>query len=71
LLIEQTQHLIYKALSNLLLLPWPNTPESEQKWEAREEHHRAFVKALLRDFDSLVSNFAAIQSQEGIRAQGN
>jgi len=63
---EQAQRLIYKALSNLLLLPWPNTPEAEQKWEARSQSHAAFVKSLLGEFFTLQDNFSKLQTDPGL-----
>lgn len=49
----ESQKLVYRSLSNLLLLPWPNTPDSEQCWEARQQNHSAFINALLKDFLSM------------------
>ncbi|XP_076821839.1 exportin-6-like [Clavelina lepadiformis] len=63
----RTQHLIFKALSNLLLFPWPNTPESEQKWEAREKGHSEFIKSLLVDFLSLTDNVARLQTDKDMK----
>nr|CAB3267797.1 exportin-6 [Phallusia mammillata] len=68
-LAMQIQCLIYKALSNLLLLPWPNTPECEQKWEVREQHHTAFIKSLFADFYALSNNAADLQHNSAVIEQ--
>nr|XP_039249816.1 exportin-6-like [Styela clava] len=49
----ESQKLVYRSLSNLLLLPWPNTPDLEQCWDARQQNHSAFINALLKEFLSL------------------
>uniref|UniRef100_H2Y847 Importin N-terminal domain-containing protein n=1 Tax=Ciona savignyi TaxID=51511 RepID=H2Y847_CIOSA len=55
----KTQSLIYRSLSNLLLLPWPNTPESEQNWFERGESHKTFIKSLLTEYLSLNNSLSA------------
>lgn len=60
-LAMDSQKLVYRALSNLLLLPWPNTPDSEQCWVARQQNHSSFVNALLGDYLSLTGKIHAVQ----------
>lgn len=64
-LAMDSQKLVYRALSNLLLVPWPNTPDSEQCWEARRQNHSSFVNALLGDFLSLSGKIPAVQQNLG------
>ncbi|XP_033630549.1 exportin-6-like [Asterias rubens] len=50
---EEVQLLVCRALSHILILPWPNIPESEQQWALRSEHHAEFVQRLTKEFKSL------------------
>jgi len=52
----QAQVLVCRALSNVLLLPWPNLPESEQQWAVRSTNHTSLISALTRDYRQLKSN---------------
>lgn len=52
----QAQILVCRALSNILLLPWPNLPESEQQWAIRSTNHASLVSALTRNYRSLKSS---------------
>uniref|UniRef100_A0A8C4ZMM5 Exportin 6 n=1 Tax=Gadus morhua TaxID=8049 RepID=A0A8C4ZMM5_GADMO len=45
--------LVCRALSNMLLLPWPSLPESEQQWQTRSSSHASLVAALTRDYRTL------------------
>ncbi|KAE8579138.1 hypothetical protein XENTR_v10023922 [Xenopus tropicalis] len=47
---EEAQVLLCRALSNVLLLPWPNVPEGEQQWGERSSHHANLLNALTRDY---------------------
>ncbi|XP_014672669.1 PREDICTED: exportin-6-like isoform X2 [Priapulus caudatus] len=49
----QVQLLVYRSLSNVLLLPWPNVPDGEQKWHMRAEHHQNFIKTLMSQYRQL------------------
>ena len=51
--VIQVQLLVCRALSHILILPWPNIPESEQQWALRSEHHAEFVQRLTKEFKSL------------------
>ena len=51
--IKQNQAVIYKTISNLLVLPWPNTPESEQKYDERSLAHFNFISSVLVDYHQL------------------
>ncbi|KAM4631697.1 exportin-6 isoform 1-T1 [Discoglossus pictus] len=50
---EEAQVLLCRALSNVLLLPWPNVPEGEQQWGERSSHHTNLLSALTRDYRQL------------------
>lgn len=34
----------------MLLLPWPNLPESEQQWQTRSSNHASLLAALTREY---------------------
>uniref|UniRef100_A0A8C3LTZ5 Exportin 6 n=1 Tax=Chrysolophus pictus TaxID=9089 RepID=A0A8C3LTZ5_CHRPC len=53
---DKAQVLVCRALSNVLLLPWPNLPESEQQWAVRSTNHTSLISALTRDYRQLKSN---------------
>uniref|UniRef100_A0A8C9YC60 Exportin 6 n=1 Tax=Sander lucioperca TaxID=283035 RepID=A0A8C9YC60_SANLU len=43
---QEAHMLVCRALSNMLLLPWPNLPESEQQWQTRSSNHASLLAAL-------------------------
>uniref|UniRef100_A0A667Y4X8 Exportin 6 n=1 Tax=Myripristis murdjan TaxID=586833 RepID=A0A667Y4X8_9TELE len=47
---QEAHMLVCRALSNMLLLPWPNLPESEQQWQTRSSNHASLLAALTRDY---------------------
>lgn len=49
----ETQLLLYRALSNILILPLFNVSESEQQWSVRSEHHVNFVKRLTASYQQI------------------
>ena len=49
-LLTQAHMLVCRALSNMLLLPWPNLPESEQQWQTRSSNHASLMAALTREY---------------------
>lgn len=49
----QAQVLVCRALSNVLLLPWPNLPENEQQWPVRSINHASLISALSQDYRNL------------------
>uniref|UniRef100_A0A8B9GAG1 Exportin 6 n=1 Tax=Amazona collaria TaxID=241587 RepID=A0A8B9GAG1_9PSIT len=53
---DKAQVLVCRALSNVLLLPWPNLPESEQQWAVRSTNHASLISALTREYRQLKSN---------------
>ena len=53
--------LVCRALSNILLLPWPNIPENEQQWPVRSVNHANLISALSRDHCNLKPNAVAPQ----------
>lgn len=57
----QAQVLVCRALSNILLLPWPNLPENEQQWPVRSINHTSLISALSRDYRNLKPNAVASQ----------
>uniref|UniRef100_A0A3P8WA05 Exportin 6 n=1 Tax=Cynoglossus semilaevis TaxID=244447 RepID=A0A3P8WA05_CYNSE len=50
---QEAHMLVCRALSNMLLLPWPNLPESEQQWQTRSSNHASLLAALTREYRSL------------------
>lgn len=50
LLLLQARILVCRALSNMLLLPWPNLPENEQQWQTRSNNHSNLLAALTREY---------------------
>nr|XP_021491599.1 exportin-6 [Meriones unguiculatus] len=60
-LTDKAQVLVCRALSNTLLLPWPNLPESEQQWPLRSINHASLISALSRDYHSLKPSAATPQ----------
>uniref|UniRef100_A0A8C4V520 Exportin 6 n=1 Tax=Falco tinnunculus TaxID=100819 RepID=A0A8C4V520_FALTI len=65
--ILQAQVLVCRALSNVLLLPWPNLPESEQQWAVRSTNHASLISALTREYRQLKSN--AIMPQRKVQLE--
>ncbi|XP_010140061.1 PREDICTED: exportin-6-like, partial [Buceros rhinoceros silvestris] len=53
---DKAQVLVCRALSNVLLLPWPNLPESEQQWAVRSTNHASLISALTREYRQLKPN---------------
>uniref|UniRef100_A0A8C9TUQ4 Exportin 6 n=1 Tax=Scleropages formosus TaxID=113540 RepID=A0A8C9TUQ4_SCLFO len=49
----EAQVLVCRALSSMLLLPWPNLPESEQQWNTRSVNHSSLLAALTRHYRQL------------------
>uniref|UniRef100_A0A3P8XV62 Importin N-terminal domain-containing protein n=1 Tax=Esox lucius TaxID=8010 RepID=A0A3P8XV62_ESOLU len=47
---QEAHMLVCRALSNMLLLPWPNLPESEQQWQTRSSSHASLLAALTRHY---------------------
>uniref|UniRef100_A0A0S7F311 XPO6 n=3 Tax=Poeciliopsis prolifica TaxID=188132 RepID=A0A0S7F311_9TELE len=47
---QEAHMLVCRALSNMLLLPWPNLPESDQQWPTRSNSHVSLVAALTREY---------------------
>lgn len=52
-LLIQAHMLVCRALSNMLLLPWPNLPENEQQWQTRSSNHASLLTALTREYRTL------------------
>ncbi|KAI3359285.1 hypothetical protein L3Q82_002800 [Scortum barcoo] len=47
---QEAHMLVCRALSNMLLLPWPNLPENEQQWPTRSSNHENLIAALTREY---------------------
>ncbi|XP_017381210.1 exportin-6 isoform X1 [Cebus imitator] len=60
-LVNKAQVLVCRALSNILLLPWPNLPENEQQWPVRSINHASLISALSRDYRNLKPSAVAPQ----------
>uniref|UniRef100_A0A3Q3K7P5 Importin N-terminal domain-containing protein n=1 Tax=Monopterus albus TaxID=43700 RepID=A0A3Q3K7P5_MONAL len=50
---QEAHMLVCRALSNMLLLPWPNLSESEQQWQTRSNSHANLVAALTQEYRTL------------------
>ena len=48
--LAQAHVLVCRALSNMLLLPWPCLPESEQQWPSRSSNHARLVSTLTQQY---------------------
>ncbi|XP_038274733.1 exportin-6 isoform X1 [Dermochelys coriacea] len=64
---DKAQVLVCRALSNVLLLPWPNLPENEQQWAVRSTNHASLISALTREYRHLKSS--AILPQRKVRLE--
>ncbi|TRY56086.1 hypothetical protein DNTS_017930 [Danionella cerebrum] len=42
--------LVCRALSNMLLLPWPSLPEAEQQWSSRSANHARLISSLTQQY---------------------
>ncbi|XP_016334488.1 exportin-6-like [Sinocyclocheilus anshuiensis] len=42
--------LVCRALSNMLLLPWPSLPEAEQQWPNRSANHARLLSTLTHQY---------------------
>lgn len=62
-LILQAHMLVCRALSNMLLLPWPNLPENEQQWQTRSSNHSSLIAALTREYRVLRGTVSIPQRQ--------
>ncbi|XP_006823726.1 exportin-6-like [Saccoglossus kowalevskii] len=49
----EVELLVYRALSNILILPWPNIAETEQQWPARSANHLNYIKRLTEQFRNI------------------
>ncbi|XP_013401009.1 exportin-6-like [Lingula anatina] len=62
-LTTEVQLLLYRALSNHLLLPWPNLAEGDQDWQSRAAHHETFIKQLTTQYQQLKTMESLAQSK--------
>ncbi len=67
----QVQLLVYRSLSNYLLLPWPGLPEDAQQWDARAAHHVTFLKQLFAKFLQLEGSVSALSDNKLLQEEGN
>ncbi|CAG5897647.1 unnamed protein product [Menidia menidia] len=65
-LLQEAHMLVCRALSNMLLLPWPNLPESEQQWQTRSSSHANLVAALTREYRILRGTMSINTRQPGV-----
>uniref|UniRef100_A0A4W3IDS2 Exportin 6 n=1 Tax=Callorhinchus milii TaxID=7868 RepID=A0A4W3IDS2_CALMI len=59
--------LVCRALSNMLLLPWPNLPESDQQWGNRSTNHANLISTLTREYRQLKASADLSQSKVGLQ----
>ncbi|XP_068613529.1 exportin-6-like [Brachionichthys hirsutus] len=55
---QEAHMLVCRALSNMLLLPWPSLPENEQQWQTRSSNHASLLAALTREYRILRATVA-------------
>uniref|UniRef100_A0A8B9H4H2 Exportin 6 n=1 Tax=Astyanax mexicanus TaxID=7994 RepID=A0A8B9H4H2_ASTMX len=48
--VLQAHVLVCRALSNMLLLPWPSLPEAEQQWPNRSANHTRLISTLTHQY---------------------
>lgn len=48
--IFQAYVLVCRALSNMLLLPWPSLPEAEQQWPSRSTNHARLISTITHQY---------------------
>ena len=69
------QLLVYRSLSNYLLLPWPAVSEADQQWEARATQHTTFLAKLTHDYLQLravnLSQNSQLQEQGWLSSRNN
>ncbi|KAA0706153.1 Exportin-6 [Triplophysa tibetana] len=47
---QEAHVLVCRALSNMLLLPWPSLPEAEQQWPSRSANHARLINSLTQQY---------------------
>ncbi|KAI4881308.1 hypothetical protein NFI96_029925 [Prochilodus magdalenae] len=47
---QEAHVLVCRALSNMLLLPWPSLPEAEQQWPSRSTSHARLISSLTHQY---------------------
>ncbi|KAJ8245789.1 hypothetical protein GJAV_G00260340 [Gymnothorax javanicus] len=60
--------LLCRALSNMLLLPWPNLPDSEQQWPTRSTNHSNLLAALSHQYCLLRGGASLQHGRLGLEA---
>ncbi|XP_078274095.1 exportin-6 isoform X1 [Rhinoraja longicauda] len=65
---QEGKVLVCRALSNMLLLPWPNLPENEQQWAGRSTNHANLISTLTREYRQLKDTAGLSQSKVALGA---
>lgn len=52
----ETQLVVYRSMSNVLVLPWYNVPDAQQMWTEKSAQHDALILALCEPLKSACSN---------------
>uniref|UniRef100_A0A4W4GQB2 Importin N-terminal domain-containing protein n=1 Tax=Electrophorus electricus TaxID=8005 RepID=A0A4W4GQB2_ELEEL len=47
---QEAYVLVCRALSNMLLLPWPSLPEAEQQWPSRSTSHARLISTITHQY---------------------
>uniref|UniRef100_A0A8C4R6Y5 Exportin 6 n=1 Tax=Eptatretus burgeri TaxID=7764 RepID=A0A8C4R6Y5_EPTBU len=50
---HKVQVLVFRSLSNSLLLPWPGVPDGEQQWDSRSRNYDALACTLTSSYRTL------------------
>ncbi|XP_028395482.1 exportin-6-like [Dendronephthya gigantea] len=52
----EIETLIFRALSNALVLPWPNQTDDKQDWPSRSNNHDNLIKALTINYQQMTEH---------------
>ncbi|EDO42656.1 predicted protein [Nematostella vectensis] len=60
----EIQVLVFRSLSNALVLPWPYVSGNEQQWEMRSQNHLSLIKSLTSRYKEMTSSPGFSTSKE-------
>ncbi|XP_048575902.1 exportin-6 isoform X2 [Nematostella vectensis] len=60
----EIQVLVFRSLSNALVLPWPYVSGNEQQWEMRSQNHLSLIKGLTSRYKEMTSSPGFSTSKE-------
>ena len=59
----EIETLLYRALSNALVLPWPNQTDDKQDWLSRSNNHDNLIKALTINYQRMSEHTSMADSK--------